>query len=34
MTEFDLNSTNIRMAKSIDSFKKDLSGSRVGRASS
>ena len=34
MTEFDLNSTNIRMAKSIDSFKKDLSGLRVGRASS
>ena len=33
MTELDSNSVNIRMAKSIDSFKKDLSGLRVGRAS-
>ena len=34
MSEFDLNSINVRMNKSIDSFKKDLSGLRVGRASS
>ena len=34
MTELDLNSINVRMSKSIDSFKKDLSGLRVGRASS
>jgi ribosome recycling factor len=34
MTELDANLVNIRMAKSIDSFKKDLSGLRVGRASS
>ena len=34
MTELDLNSINVRMVKSIGSFKKDLSGLRVGRASS
>ena len=34
MTGLDTNSINVRMAKSIDSFKKDLSGLRVGRASS
>jgi ribosome recycling factor len=34
MTGLDTNSINIRMAKSLDSFKKDLSGLRVGRASS
>ena len=34
MAELDLNSINIRMSKSIESFKKDLSGLRVGRASS
>ena len=34
MTGLDINSINVRMAKSLDSFKKDLSGLRVGRASS
>ena len=34
MTGLDTNSINVRMAKSLDSFKKDLSGLRVGRASS
>ena len=34
MTSLDTNSINVRMAKSLDSFKKDLSGLRVGRASS
>ena len=34
MTGLDTNSINIRMAKSLDSFKKDLSGLRIGRASS
>ena len=34
MAELDLNSINVRMSKCIVSFKKDLSGLRVGRASS
>ena len=34
MTGLDTNSINVRMVKSLDSFKKDLSGLRVGRASS
>jgi len=34
MTGLDTNSINVRMDKSLDSFKKDLSGLRVGRASS
>ena len=34
MIGLDTNSINVRMAKSLDSFKKDLSGLRVGRASS
>tara|TARA_B110000037_G_scaffold172328_1_gene195806 strand:+ start:1162 stop:1719 length:558 start_codon:yes stop_codon:yes gene_type:complete len=34
MTGLDINSINVRMTKSLDSFKKDLSGLRVGRASS
>ena len=34
MTGLDTNLINVRMAKSLDSFKKDLSGLRVGRASS
>ena len=33
MADLDLNQINIRMEKSIESFKKDLSGLRVGRAS-
>ena len=33
MAELDVNEIKIRMEKAIDSFKKDLSGLRVGRAS-
>ena len=33
MTELDVNEIKTRMEKAIDSFKKDLSGLRVGRAS-
>ena len=33
MAELNVNEIKIRMEKAIDSFKKDLSGLRVGRAS-